>query len=61
MAISFLPVTISILDQFLSLLLKLQKKFLLRQRNNLFKLPNPDAKKFDFKIQSEKSGFSGPG
>jgi hypothetical protein len=60
MAISFLPVTISILDQFLSLLPKLQKKFSLWQRNNLVKLPNPDVKKFDFKMKSGRfSGFSG--
>jgi len=52
MAISFLPVTISILKQLLSLLPKLQKKFSLWQRNNLLKLPNPDVKKFDLKIKS---------
>jgi len=58
--ISFLPVTISILDQYLSLLPKLQKKFSLWQRNNLVKLPNPDVKKFEFKMKSGRfSGFSG--
>jgi hypothetical protein len=58
MAISFLPVTISILDQYLSLLPKLQKKFSLWQRNNLVKLPNPNVKKFDLKNKSVRlSGF----
>jgi hypothetical protein len=42
-SLKFVLGMLSILKQSLSLLPKLQKKFLLWQRNNLLKLPNPDV------------------